>query len=131
MREIQERAKRKQSVIIKGMHAQTPRELITKFGDLSLAFSGTRVELTDVVPIPNHSDLFRAKILNDDDRKLVLERAKTLRDTEHASVFIRRDLTFAQRKELRERRAQRTDNAAREGHAQASGGTGRSTSPSN
>lgn len=122
MREIQERAKRKQSVIIKGMHANTPRELINKFGDLSLTFTGIRVELTDIVPIPNHSDLFRAKILNDDNRKLVLERAKTLRDTEHASVFIRRDLTFAQRKELRERRAQRTDNAASEGHVQASGG---------
>lgn len=131
MREIQERAKRKQSVIIKGMHANSPRDLSTKFGDLSLTFTGTRVELTDVVPIPNHSDLFRAKILNDDNRKLVLERAKTLRDTEHASVFIRRDLTFAQRKELRERRAQRTDSAASEGQVRASGGASSSTNSPN
>ena len=107
MREIQERSKRRQSVIIKGMHATSARDLISQFADLSHSFAGTRVELSDVAPIANHSDLFRAKILDDDHRKLVLDRAKTLRDSEHAHVFIRRDLTFAQRKELRERRAQR------------------------
>ena len=107
MREMQERDKRRQSIIIKGMHAESARDLIQKFGDLSLNFTGTRVELSGVVPIVNHSDLFRAKITDDDHRRLVLDRAKTLRDTEHATVFIRRDLTFLQRKELRERRAQR------------------------
>ena len=107
MREIQERSKRRQSVIIKGMHATSARDLISQFANLSDSFTGTRVELSDVTPIANHSDLFRAKILDDDHRKLVLDRAKTLRDSEHAHVFIRRDLTFAQRKELRERRAQR------------------------
>ena len=100
MREMQERSKRRQSVIIKGMHVQSARDLISKFRDLSHSFAGTRVELTDVVPIANHSDLFRAKILDEDHRRLVLDRAKTLRDTDHATVFIRRDLTFAQRKEL-------------------------------
>ena len=69
---------------------------------------GTRVELSDVVPITNHSDLYRAKILNEEHRRLVLDRAKRLKDTEHATVFIRRDLTYIRRKELRERRAQRS-----------------------
>ena len=105
---MQERSKRRQSVIIKGIHAQTARQLATKFGDLSENFVGTRVELSDVVPITNHSDLYRAKILNEEHRRLVLDRAKRLKDTEHATVFIRRDLTYIQRKELRERRAQRS-----------------------
>ena len=105
MREMQERAKRRKSVIIKGMHARSAGDLISKFKDLSESFAGTRVELSEVTPIPNHSDLFRAKIIDDDHRKLVLDRAKTLKDTDHYDVFIRRDLTFAQRKDLRERRA--------------------------
>lgn len=107
MKEMQERAKRRQSIIIKGIHAQSARDLVSKFGDLSQNFAGERVELSDIVPIANHSDLFRAKVLNDEHRRLVLDRAKTLKDTDHATVFIRRDLTFAQRKELRERRARR------------------------
>ena len=107
MREMQERAKRRQSVIIKGIQARSAADFISKFGDLSESFAGTRVELSGVTPIPNHSDLFRAKILDDDHRRLVLDRAKTLKDTENGNVFICRDLTFAQRKELRERRAQR------------------------
>ena len=106
---MQERAKRRQSIIIKGIHAQSPRDLVCKFGELSLSFTRTRVELSDVVSIPNHTDLFRAKILDDGSRKLVLERAKMLKDTEHNSVYIRRDLTYAQRKELRERYAQRLE----------------------
>ena len=112
MREMQERAKRRQSVIIKGIQARSAADFISKFGDLSESFAGTRVELSGVTPIPNHSDLFRAKILDDDHRRLVLDRAKTLKDTENDNVFIRRDLTFAQRKELRERRAQRNGEGA-------------------
>lgn len=110
MLEMQERAKRKQSVIVRGMKAQFCRELVIKFGDLSQDVMGTRVELSDVVRIPGHSDLFRAKILDDVHRKLVLDKAKTLKDSAYSSVFIRRDLTFAQRKDLRERRAQWTAN---------------------
>ena len=120
MREMQERAKRRQSIIIKGLQAQSARQLAAKFGDLSHSFTGTRVELSEVVPIANHSDLYRAKILDDDHRRLVLDRAKTLRETEHANVFIRRDLTFAQRKDLRERRAQRSGESLAGTHGETS-----------
>ena len=127
MRELQEREKRKQSVVIKGMHASSSEELTRKFRELSFSFTGTRVELTDVVPIHNHTDLFRAKILDEDNRKRVLENAKSLKDTEHNSVFIRRDLTYAQRKELRERRALRVSEDGR--NPAAEGQAGPSTPP--
>ena len=68
---------------------------------------GMRVELTDVRAIPSHPDLYRAKILNISDRKQLLDRAKNLRGTRYDKVFIRRDLTYAQRAELRERRLNR------------------------
>ena len=89
MRELQEREKRKQSIVIKGMHASSSEDLVRKFRELSFSFTGTRVELTDIVPIHNHTDLFWAKILDEDKRtKILLEKAKSLKDTEHKSVFI-------------------------------------------
>lgn len=122
MGELQEREKRKQSIVIKGMHASSSEDLVRKFRELSFSFTGTRVELTDIVPIHNHTDLFRAKILDEDNRKEVLEKAKSLKDTEHRSVFIRRDLTYAQRKELRERRALRISEDGRSSAADGQSG---------
>ena len=68
---------------------------------------GERVELIDVVRIASATDLFRGKVQDDELRRRVLENAKRLKDLdEFKEVFIRRDLTFAQRKELQLRRAQ-------------------------
>ena len=65
---------------------------------------GTKVELSDIVIIPGHGGICRAKILNSSDKKLVLDQAKDLRNTEYKHVYIRRDLTYAQRGELKRRR---------------------------
>ena len=56
---------------------------------------------------PSHTDIHGAKIMNTNDRKLVLDKAKNLRGTRYDIVVIRRDLTYAQRAELRERRLNR------------------------
>ena len=68
---------------------------------------GSEVSLSEVATIPNHPDVFRAKIMNEDHRKLVLEKAKHLRDSNFHSVYVSRDLTFAQRAELFQRRQSR------------------------
>ena len=49
---------------------------------------GRKVELSDEVKIPNNQDLFCAKFLNEEHRKLVLTRAKSLRHTEYADIPI-------------------------------------------
>ena len=105
VREMQEQAKRRQSVIIRGLGVSSLSGVASSFSSLTERMFGMKVELSDVVPIPNHQDLFRAKILNEENRKLVLTRAKSLRDTEYGQVFIRRDLTYKQRQELRNRMA--------------------------
>ena len=62
--------------------------------------------LEDVVRIPSETDLYRGKIKDDSTRKLILDKAKNLKgSTQFGSVFIRRDLTYNQRMELRARRA--------------------------
>ena len=72
---------------------------------------GTVVELTDVVTIPNHQG-YRAKILNEEHRRLILTRAKSLKDTVYGQVYIRRVLTYKQRQELRDRFAAANHNTA-------------------
>ena len=64
---------------------------------------GKSIELSEVKAIPSHPDNYRAKIINADEKKLVLDRTKNLRGTRY-EVFIRRDLIYSQRAELRERR---------------------------
>ena len=98
---IREQEKRRQSVIIGGLGASSPREAANLLTTLSQSMFGVGVELTDVVSIPNHQDLFRAKILYEEHRRLILTRAKSLRDTDYGHVYIKRDLTYNQRKELK------------------------------
>ena len=104
LREMHERDKRRDSVIIRGLKATTPRGLVTEFADVTQRVMGTKVELSDVVIIPGHGGICRAKILNPSEKKLVLDQAKDLRNTEYKHVYIRRDLTYAQRGELKRRR---------------------------
>lgn len=107
LKELQEREKRKDSIIIRGMEAASPADLQAKFSELTQHSMGMHVELSDIRAIPSHPDLYRAKVLNINDRKQLLDRAKNLRGTPYDKVFIRRDLTYAQRTELRERRLNR------------------------
>ena len=118
VKEIREREKRRHSVIVKGLKVKSGAELIDKFGHMTGEVMGTVVSLTEVAAIPNHPDMFRAKIMNDDHRKLILEKAKYLRDSSFHSVFISRDLTFAQRAELFQRRqSRRAEQGQRDSHS--------------
>ena len=118
VKEIREREKRRHSVIVKGLKVKSGAELIDKFGHMTGEVMGTVVSLSEVAVIPNHPDVFRAKIMNDDHRKLVLEKAKYLRDSSFHSVFVSRDLTFAQRAELFQRRqSRRAELGQRDGHS--------------
>ena len=113
LREMREREKRKQSVIIKGLKAKTPAEVVHLFKELSSTKLGCEVTLSEVSPIRDHAGMFRAKITSDELRKHILDNAKTLKGTQYDGVFISRDLTRAQRTVLFEKRqAKRTQNPA-------------------
>ena len=107
LKEMKERDKRRQSVIIKGLRATSSSDLMAKFEQLTEQTMGTKVVLSDVTSISGHPHIYRAKIVNDDLRKTVLDKAKTLRNTDYSSVYISRDLTYAQRTELFARRKAR------------------------
>ena len=107
IKEMNEINKRRNSIIIKGLTADSPRDLTHKFSLLTQEVMGTSVTVSDVSSIPNHRNIFRAKILNDDLRKLVLDKSKSLRGSAYNDVYISRDLTYAQRAEMFARRQAR------------------------
>lgn len=104
--EVREREKRRFSVVIKGLSARTPDTIATEFGEITSVMMGCRVSLTDIVRIKDHPELCRGKIMDSEQRSLVLDKAKTLKGSQYDHVYIRRDLTFNQRQELKARREQ-------------------------
>ena len=105
LRELQEQQKRRSSLVIRGLGAGTASAAISAFEQVSQYLTNQKVTLTDVVRIPSESDLFRGKVTDDDARRLILEKSKQLKDApRYGSVFIRRDLTFKQRSELKAKR---------------------------
>ena len=114
LREMREREKRRQSIIIKGLTAAGPREAASKFDQLTETQFGVKIDLAEIMQIPGHSTMFRAKIISDEQRKLILENAKKLKGSTYSSVYISRDLTRAQRTELFEKRKARLTSASTE-----------------
>ena len=107
IQEMNEREKRRTSIIVKGLTASSPKDLAQKFSQLTQEVMGTPATLADVTPIPGHANIYRAKLLNEDVRKQVLDKSKSLRGTDYSRVYISRDLTYAQRAELFARRQAR------------------------
>ena len=113
LRELQEQQKRRSSLIIRGLGADSAGAAVRAFEEVSEFLLNQRVTLTDVVQIPSESDLFRGKVADDSTRRLILDRAKQLKDTTRfGSVFIRRDLTYKQRQEIKVRREAATQTSS-------------------
>lgn len=104
-REMEERQKRKKSIIIRGVNAQTSDTLIPVFGEISNFLINSQAALTNITCIDRDKRLFRAKIEDDDVRKQILDNAKKLKNGPFPNVYINRDLTYHQRGELKARRA--------------------------
>ena len=112
-RELEERNKRKSSIIIRGLEAQSTALASAAFDPVSTHILGSPVALSDVTCINRDKKLYRAKIIDDETRKNLLDNAKKLHNTQYSHIYVSRDLTYNQRKELWERCAQRT--ATRDG----------------
>ena len=100
VRELDERKKRRCSLVIRGLETTSAEEAARRFSQVTEFLIGDKVCLTDVVRISSANDLFRGKVTDDELRKKVLDSSKKLRDSDRfGSVFIRRDLTYIQRQE--------------------------------
>ena len=106
-REMAEREKRKASIIIRGVNAQSVASFRPVFNGISSFLIGSEVALSDIVCISKEKKLFRAKVNDDDARKQLLDNARNLGNSSFSDIFISKDLTYQQRGELRARRDQR------------------------
>ena len=106
LRELEEQKKRRNSLIIRGLGASTASEAVRRFETVSEYLINQKVSLSEVVKIPSETDLYRGKVSDDELRKCLLDRAKQLKSSpQYGSVFIRRDLTYHQRQEMKAKRA--------------------------
>ena len=102
LREMEERKKRAASLVIRGLKADTASEAATKFSDIAESLIGKPATLTEVCRIRNDTACIVEMSITATSEGWFLDNAKHLKGSEEYShVFIRRDLTFKQREELR------------------------------
>ena len=100
-RELLERDKRRDSIIIRGIPSDNIQASFTEI--VQFLCLNLNIVLSDVVPLrPN---LVRAKILVLLHWSELLSRSRNMAVSQFQSVYISRDLTYRQRQELREKRA--------------------------
>ena len=103
VREVQEREKRKDCIIIRGfrnMSVEVMRDQMAVICDL---LNIPLVVMTEIQMVGDN--YFRARVTDADSRRELLLRCHQLRNSEEFSrVYINRDLTFQQRQDLRNKR---------------------------
>ena len=100
--EIRQREKRADFIIIRGLGSDI-NEVQAKFTVVAnfLFKSDKTITLQDITPIK--SDLVRARVLDQQDRRELLSISKNLKGSTHDGVFISRDLTYKQRMAIKQR----------------------------
>ncbi|MEL7428056.1 MAG: hypothetical protein AAFN81_34060, partial [Bacteroidota bacterium] len=106
VRELREREKRRDFIVIRGLQNTTAEQVCRLMPEISNLLGIAPVQLTEVRNVGN-SNFFRAKVANENSRRELLLKCHQLRNTENFSrVYFNRDLTFQQRQDLRQRRAE-------------------------
>ena len=111
VREVREREKRKDSVIIRGV--ARPDQVPIILNDVSHHLLGRSVVFSDIKTLDSSRSIYRCKIFNDKDRTDLLSKTRELRNNDNfKTIFINRDLTWNQRQKLfadRQRRSNPDD----------------------
>ena len=106
-REYDERKKRRDSLIVRGLVCTADNDFPAKFGDLTAAITGSRVAVQKVHCISKPNHIYRVDIVDRDSRVNILQNAKKLKDNSQFSrVYINRDLTYQQRQDAKSRRSE-------------------------
>ena len=112
MREFEERQKRRDSVVVRGVRSGSDQEFTQTFGNVvsTILDRRTTIDPSNVYCINREHCIYRVKISNRDTRSDILTNARSLANNpNYVSVYISRDLTYMQRQELRLRRVKMHD----------------------
>ena len=114
-RELRDRERRRRSVIIRGVPNTDVSGVCNIFQAVSNFLVSKDISIENLQCVHQEKGIYRADIPNDDDRRLLLNQTKRLKEhASYKSVYIHKDLTYTQRQELYRRReaARNTDNGA-------------------
>ena len=101
-REIIERDKRRQSIVVKGFGIN-PSNVQRSFSEMTHTLLNSPIHLADIVVVNN--EMVRGKIFSEDKRRGILNCARDLKNHPlYSHVYINRDLTRQQRQEMYTRR---------------------------
>ena len=107
IREIEERRKRMNSIIVRGVEAIDNGSFKATLSRVLQVLIQKDTETASVFCLNRENKLYRVDIANKDDRLALLSNAKNLKDnSEFSDIYISKDLTFTQRKENAKRRVQ-------------------------
>ena len=76
VKELKEREKRREFLVIKGLPASSFTDFRSKFEQLALDYLEARVDTPEIRIIPGLANLFRVRIADDDTRKRLLDNGK-------------------------------------------------------
>ena len=108
--EFEERKKRTSSIIVKGTGANNIQEFSDKFRDVHQFLLRSPPQIASTHCIDSAKKIYRVNFQDKASRVSILKEAKNLAGSTHKDVFISRDLTYAQRKDLAAKRAARPRN---------------------
>ena len=104
VREVNEREKRKCSIILREFGYNSVNDVCDKFKEVCHVLNIGSIELNDVIKIGDKS-FIRAKVLNDEKHTELLMATSKLRSIRgFENFYIQKDLTYHQRQELAERK---------------------------
>ena len=107
VRELREREKRADSVVLRGLGNISLEEVKTKFEGICHELQVPLIPLTGLTRI-GAGDLYRAKIASKEQRQSLLLKVSALRNSQvYSRVYINRDLTKQQREEVLSARRRR------------------------
>lgn len=118
IREMEERRKRRLSVVIAGLDIPADGNLSVAFDPIARKLTGGPVPLSQIVCIDQDKKLYRAKVGSDEIKKKLLDNASSLAQSNFRNVYVNRDLTYVQRQELKRRRESRRLAQSRQSSAQ-------------
>ena len=108
MREFEERKKRRESLIVRGVRGASDEAFLQTFANLSQSLINSNITPDNIYCINRESGMFRVSIKDINIRRDILINSKRLKDiTEYRQIYIARDLTYVQRQEMRARRLER------------------------
>ena len=118
LREFEERKKRVNSLIVRGIDGPSDNDFAGKFGEVCLSLIGSRPEFNDIYCINRDRKLYRITIMDREKKIALLSNAKDLKNNDQfKNIYISRDLTYSQRQELRSKRAEERDRVQRGGNS--------------